>query len=117
VPTLGVLQTVFKSKRDTAKHCRCCPSPSCFLCVNSAFRRAQTPDTGDKDAKIKGHELLSIYPQTFPHSPGIEHSIAFLARIGSRKMALINLRDIRVSFGNAPVLDGIQFQIEPGERV
>lgn len=32
-------------------------------------------------------------------------------------MALINLRDIRVSFGNAPVLDGIQFQIEPGERV
>jgi ATP-binding cassette subfamily F protein uup len=32
-------------------------------------------------------------------------------------MALINLRDIRVSFGNAPVLNGIQFQIEPGERV
>ena len=32
-------------------------------------------------------------------------------------MSLINLRDIRVSFGNAPVLDGIQFQIEPSERV
>ncbi|HVF85809.1 MAG TPA: ATP-binding cassette domain-containing protein [Abditibacteriaceae bacterium] len=32
-------------------------------------------------------------------------------------MALINLRDVRISFGNAPVLDGIQFQIEPGERV
>ncbi len=32
-------------------------------------------------------------------------------------MAIINVRDVRVSFGNAPVLDGINFQIESGERV
>lgn len=32
-------------------------------------------------------------------------------------MAIINGHDVRLSFGNAPVLDGVQFQIESGERV
>jgi ATP-binding cassette subfamily F protein uup len=32
-------------------------------------------------------------------------------------MALISLRDITMSFGAAPVLDGVSLQIEPGERI
>ncbi len=32
-------------------------------------------------------------------------------------MALIHLRDIHLAFGVAPVLDGVDFNIEPGERV
>ncbi len=32
-------------------------------------------------------------------------------------MALINLKDVTVSFGSDPVLDSINLQIEPGERV
>lgn len=32
-------------------------------------------------------------------------------------MALITLKDISVSFGGDPVLDGIAFQLEPGQRV
>ncbi len=32
-------------------------------------------------------------------------------------MALITFRNISVSFGGAPLLDGIQFQVEPGDRL
>ena len=32
-------------------------------------------------------------------------------------MALMTLRDISLSFGMAPILDGINLTIEPGERV
>ncbi len=32
-------------------------------------------------------------------------------------MAIISATNLRLSFGNAPVLDGVQFQIEAGERV
>ncbi|MCE5186519.1 MAG: ATP-binding cassette domain-containing protein [Planctomycetaceae bacterium] len=32
-------------------------------------------------------------------------------------MALISLRDIKMSFGSAPVLDAVSLQIEPGERI
>ena len=32
-------------------------------------------------------------------------------------MALIHLRDIHLAFGIAPILDGIDFNIEQGERV
>jgi ATP-binding cassette subfamily F protein uup len=32
-------------------------------------------------------------------------------------MALLNLKDIRVAFGGPPLLDGVDFRIEPGERI
>ncbi len=32
-------------------------------------------------------------------------------------MALITLRDIQLGFGGAPLLDGVSFSIEPGERI
>jgi ATP-binding cassette subfamily F protein uup len=32
-------------------------------------------------------------------------------------MALINLRDVTISFGGAPLLDAVSFAVEPGERV
>ncbi|RPI59161.1 MAG: ATP-binding cassette domain-containing protein, partial [Planctomycetaceae bacterium] len=32
-------------------------------------------------------------------------------------MALINLRNVSVSYGGEPLLEGIDFQIEPGERI
>ncbi len=32
-------------------------------------------------------------------------------------MAIISANNLRLNFGNAPVLDGVQFQIEDGERV
>jgi ATP-binding cassette subfamily F protein uup len=32
-------------------------------------------------------------------------------------LALLNLRDVRLAFGGLPLLDGVDFRIEPGERV
>jgi ABC transport system ATP-binding/permease protein len=32
-------------------------------------------------------------------------------------MALINLRDVTISFGGAPLLDAVGFAVEPGERI
>ncbi len=32
-------------------------------------------------------------------------------------MALVTLRDIQLGFGGAPLLDGVSFSIEPGERI
>ncbi|MFC1591153.1 ATP-binding cassette domain-containing protein [Thermodesulfobacteriota bacterium] len=45
------------------------------------------------------------------------HELSLFVQLFSKNMALIDLKNIRLSFGGPPLLDGIDLVIRPGERV